>query len=75
MKSIRRRYQQTCEKNSYWSSLLCFSEAVRNQGFSKDTIHRWFPKLVDHQDYDHREKLAILEHIVYLSNIAEDDKF
>ena len=74
MKSIERRFNNITEGNPYWSSFTCFAEAIKGQKFSKQTIHRWFPKLVDKNDYARSEKRTILAHLDILSNSIEDSK-
>jgi hypothetical protein len=73
MKSIERRFNNIVEKCPYWSSYICFAEAIKRQGFSRQTIHRWFNKLVDKNDYVKNEKKAILAHLDVLTKHAEDD--
>ena len=74
MKSIERRFKRFATKNPLWSSYICFASAVANQRFKKSTIHRWFYKLVDKDDYSNKEKKEILKHLCDLSNMPEDDK-
>ena len=68
MKSIQRRFNKITEKNPYWGSYICLSEAVKGQKFSKDMIHRWFKKLVKKEEYEKREKTGLLIHLENLSN-------
>ncbi|MSU74866.1 hypothetical protein EXS57_03790 [Candidatus Kaiserbacteria bacterium] len=44
-----------------------FGTAMRGQNFSTDAIHRWFGKLVNLDDYERRDKRAILKHLVALT--------
>lgn len=74
MKSLERRFKNIAEKNPVWSSYICFAEAIKNQHFSKQTISRWFQKLVNKDDYARKEKRAILSHLDNLSNTLEDNK-
>lgn len=74
MKSIQRRFKNIEEKNTYWSSYICFAEAITKQGFNKQTIHRWFQKLVDKEDYARNEKRAVLQHTENLSTILKTTK-
>lgn len=74
MKSLARRFKNIAEKNSFWSSLACFAEAVKRQGFRRETIHRWFQKLVEKEDYNLEDKKDVLAHLEELSKVAEDDK-
>lgn len=74
MKSIERRYKNIEEKNPFWGSFICFAEAVKNQHFSKQTISRWFGKLVKKSDYSRSDKKQILNHLKDLSNLTEDNR-
>jgi predicted RNA-binding protein YlxR (DUF448 family) len=68
MKSLERKFNNIAEKNPNLSSYICFTKAIKGQEFSKQTIHRWFQKLVDKEDYDNRDKTAILEQLENLAN-------
>jgi len=74
MRSLKRRFKNIEKGNPFWSSYICFAEAVSGQKFSKQTIHRWFLKLVDNDDYDKKDKRALLSHLRDLSNDLEDNK-
>ena len=74
MKSIERRFNNITQGNPYWSSYVCFAEAVRGQNFSRQILHRWFNKLVDKNDYSRKEKKAILKHLEVLTKHAEDNQ-
>lgn len=67
MKSLERRFNNIAERNPKWSSYICFAEAIKEQSFNKQTIHRWFQKLVEKDDYARNEKKAILAHLDNLS--------
>jgi hypothetical protein len=73
MKSLERRFKNISEKKPLWSSFICFAEAVKRKKFNKQTIHRWFYKLVEKDDYARNEKKGILKHLYDLSNVSEDD--
>lgn len=68
MKSLERRFNNITEKNPSWSSYTCFVNAIKEQGFSEQIIHRWFNKLVDKDDYAKKEKRAVVDFLVGLSN-------
>lgn len=68
MKSIERRFKDVAERNPNYSSYLCFAEAIKKQGFSKQTIQRWFNKLVDKDDYAKNEKRETVDFLVNLSS-------
>ena len=74
MKSIERRYKNIEVRNPFWSSFICFAEAVKNQHFSRQAISRWFSKLVEKDDYAKSDRKQILKHLEDLSNPAVDDR-
>lgn len=67
MKSLERRFKNIQERNIFWSTYLCFAEAVKGQGFGKQAIHRWFNKLVGKDDYAQGEKKEVLSFLTTLS--------
>lgn len=74
MRSIERRYKNIEARNPFWSSYICFAEAVKNQHFNRQAINRWFSKLVEKDDYARSDKKQILNHLEDLSNPAEDNR-
>lgn len=74
MKSIERRFNKIAKRNPFWSSYICFAEAIKGQKFSRQAIHRWFYKLVNQDDYDKSDTRDILAQLEELSNSPEDDK-
>ena len=68
MKSLERRFNNTAEKKPFWSSFICFAEAVKGQRFTPSILHRWFQKLVQKDDYAQSDKRALLRHLDVLSN-------
>jgi len=74
MRSLEKRFHNISEKNPYWSSCTCFIRAVIGQRFSKQTIHRWFNKLVDKDDYAHEDKRALLAQIEKITKPNEDNQ-
>jgi len=74
MRSIQKRFNNITNKNPNWSSYICFAEAIKEQRFSKQTIHRWFQKLVDKDDYVNNEKKEILTHLENLTNTLRTTK-
>jgi len=67
MRSVRRVFKRIKAENPYWSSLLCFAEAVRGRNFSRRTILRNFNSLVDKEDYARDEKKEIIEFLTELT--------
>lgn len=74
MRSLKRRFQTIEEKNSQWSSYICFVEAVRGQQFSASTIRRWFYVLVEKDDYRRKEKGQLLAHMEDLTKAVRTTK-
>jgi len=68
MKSLKRRFDNISNKNTYWSSYICFAESIKRQNFNKETLQIWFNKLVDKDDYARSDKKVILEHLYALSS-------
>ncbi len=74
MKSLERLFNSIAEKNPNWSSYVCFAEAIKGRGFGKQTIPRWFQKLVDKKDYERSDKKEILAHLENLTNTPRTTK-
>lgn len=67
MKSLEHRFSQTSISNPSLSSYICFSIAIKKQGFSKATILKWFNKLVDKDDYARENKGVLVNDLVLRS--------
>jgi len=63
MRSVKRRFNQIRRRFPYWSSYLCFAEAIKDQGFSNRVVHYWFNRLVSRDDFSEEERLKILRHL------------
>ncbi len=74
MRSIERRFKKLAEKNPTWSSYVCFAESVKKQFFNKQTVHRWFYRLVDRNEWKGNSAKELLLHLDNLTNYTEDDK-
>lgn len=68
MKSIEIRFAKQQESYPKLSSHTNFANAIKDARFAPKTIHRWFNRLVDKDDYSHAEKRAVLAYLVELSN-------
>ncbi len=68
MRSIKRRFKKIAIKSPYWSTFICFSRAVGNQGFSRKSISENFNRLVDKDDYDKRDKKILIKSLISISN-------
>lgn len=71
MKSIERRFCNIKKKNPYWSSYICFTEAVKGQKFSRPIIGKWFLRLVEKDDYDKKDQRTLLAQLYELSQLKE----
>lgn len=49
------------DKNPGLSTLICFSKAVSKRGYDPIYITKWFKKLVDKEDYEHRDRDEVLK--------------
>lgn len=74
MKSIQRRFERIANKNIFLSTYICFTLAISRQKFSKQTISKWFNKLVHQDEYDKNDKKSLIAHAVQLTNEPEDTK-
>ncbi|OGF48283.1 MAG: hypothetical protein A2452_12225 [Candidatus Firestonebacteria bacterium RIFOXYC2_FULL_39_67] len=75
MKSAERRFIEVSSKKPYWSSYLCFCEAIDSQKFQKKTIQKWFHKLVDKDDYFVEDGMkGLFQHLFQISNPVKDNK-
>lgn len=78
MRSLERVLKKIKDKNPFWSDYICFAEAIKKRSFSKETIRRYFNKLVDKNEYDKKDKKDILKHLLILtrkkSKAPEDDQ-
>lgn len=72
MRSIKGRFKKFAAKNPHWSSIVCFNEAIKGRCFSKKNIYYNFPRLVDKDDYDKKDKKEILGFLLKLSKSPEE---
>ena len=61
MRSLKARFKKIEKNNPYWSSLVCFCEAVRGQRFTRRAIYSNFISLVDRSDYIPSQREALLD--------------
>lgn len=73
MKSLKRRFNNISKQNHYWSSYICFAEAVKDQNFSRRTISKYFNALVEKDDYDKRDKKELIKNLLSLSKEAAEE--
>lgn len=65
MRSIKIPFDKLIKDNPCWSSYTCFTKQISKGNYSKDTISRWFYKLVDREDYLASEGRKILKYLVH----------
>ncbi len=75
MKSIQRRFENFKEKNENLGDYIILMKAVKDQGFNRGTISRWFKKLVGKDDYDRSDKKSLIDQLARASNPLEDNGF
>ncbi len=74
MRSLKHRFDKATKTHAHWSSYLCFCEAIKGQSFSQRTLHQWFHKLVEKDDYGPKDRKDILAHLGDLTKPLEDNK-
>ena len=75
MKSVESRFNEVSDRYPYWSSYICFFEAIKNQKFSKKIIRKWFYKLVDEDDYFKEDgNTGLIGYLYAASNPVKGDK-
>ena len=74
MRSIERRLEMYKEKNPYLGTFTILMRTVKGQKYSKDTISRWFEKLVEKDDYSPSDKRHLMGELLKLTNYPEDNE-
>ncbi len=73
MKRLKQRFEESGEKQRRGcSTYIIFANAVKGGRFSRETIRRWFNRLVERDDYVPSEKQSILQQLYDLSNPPGD---
>lgn len=75
MRSIKRRFVAMNEKYPNHPSFICFGRAVQGQKLTLQAISRMFSVLVDPDDYDRKDRKALLKHFERLTNEPVDNRF
>ncbi len=71
MKSLERRFKIRAENDPHHYSIVHFNGAVLGQNFSRKIILYWFNKLVDPDDYDKKDKKALIEDLLVKTKPVE----
>lgn len=48
------------DKNPGLSTLICFAKAIAKREYEPEYVSKWFNKLVDKEDYEHRDRDEVL---------------
>jgi hypothetical protein len=68
MKSIEANYRKAQAKNPWLGEISCLGEAVKGKYFSRDTISRFFVKVIPKSEYDKYTKNSFIDQLADLSN-------
>ncbi len=74
MKSLQRRFNNAVKRYPHHSFYICFVKAIQEQGFNRQTISRWFNKLVPEDDYDITEKKDIIKDLIRISDTIKKSR-
>tara|TARA_B100000745_G_C20153227_1_gene395279 strand:- start:1651 stop:1926 length:276 start_codon:yes stop_codon:yes gene_type:complete len=72
MKSIKARFKKEQELDNGASDYINLFKAVVHQKFTRRTISEWFNKLVDKDDYEPKERNALIIQLYEASNQSEE---
>lgn len=67
MRSIKARFEYRQRVRPNWSTWTCFTDAIIDQNFSKESIQENFNKLVDKNDYLPEEKMQLLRYLYQIT--------
>jgi hypothetical protein len=65
------------DKNPGLSTLICFSKAIAKRNYEPEYVTKWFKKLVDKEDYEHRDRdevLVWLQKYTTVGSVKKDTK-
>jgi hypothetical protein len=74
MRSIERRFEIYKQKNPNLGDFTILMRTVKGQKYSKDTMSRWFEKLVEKDDYSPSDKRHLMGELIKLTNYPEDNE-
>lgn len=57
---LREIFNTIVDKNPGLSTLICFSKAIAKRKYEPEYVTKWFKKLVDKEDYEHRDRDEVL---------------
>lgn len=73
MISIKSTFNKIQNKQPYLGACIIIAQAVRGKRFTQSSITREFTKLVPKDEYDKKERRAIIKFLTEISNTPEDD--
>lgn len=74
MRSIKARFNKIQNKYPSLGACIILAQAVRGQRFTQSSIAREFSKLIPKDEFDKKERTAVLKFLVEVTNTPEDDK-
>lgn len=72
MRSIERRFEIYKRKNPDLGDFTILMRTVKGQNYSKETISRWFKKLVEKDEYSPSDKRHLMGELLKLTKYSED---
>ena len=75
MKSIKSDFERMVKRYPIHSSFICFGRAVWGKKYAHEIIRRNFNSLIDHGDYQPKDKFVLFKHFDYLTNLPEETGF
>lgn len=74
MKSLQRRFKIYQTKNPYLGDYVVLMKTVFFQKYSKETISRWFPKIMNTGEYDNCDKKRLIASLYEASNMSQEPR-
>lgn len=65
---LREIFDKIVDDNPGLSSLICFAKAIAKRKYEQAYITKWFKKLVNEDDYAHRERDDVLNWLYKYTN-------
>ncbi len=73
MRNIKARFEKIQNKYPSLGACIILAQAVRGQRFTPSSIAREFSKLIPKNEFDKKERRAVLKFLAEVSNTLEDD--
>ncbi len=66
MKTIKGSFSKIQTENPLYGSIVCFNLAIMGQKFNKDSIIKWFSKLIKKEEYIGSSKKQLIRYCIGL---------